>query len=688
MITIVDKAQHLMLFNKMMAWLEADIPFAYTKINHGFWENLVKIEQKLNGLKADNYKIAWRLDRETYQDMMECGFLDEILTMFQQLNQRPKNLLTAFSYDSSPGSNRTTCDPTVGKSACERIFSLTLPSGYRNDGTGLEFKMAAISGDIKHFFDYIANKPSLLIGGKEVALLSKFIGAADMKQMRISSGRAKLVRQKILAKTQALLEKEPWRKIILIQAGSLSFWLTVKLQRLFPAITLLDIGMPLDLGNFTLVDNRKEGWDSIFREDIMKTVETIHPGWMDKKAAYPGKSSEQRQRIRDTFRYGCHPDAIQLTNANNIAPPQLFKPKRAYAGEKLAFIENKIADYSRIQALMQLSERQNSYVNGGPISSLLEKFIHQLLELDDDRAVVVCSSCTMGLKVLAGLEAIKRGRPLRWLGSAFTFFSSYIATFSDINLVDCDERGILSEKILASTPIDSYDGIVFTNVFGYHHDWSWLERFCRKNNKALVIDNALGLLDRPDKKSRTSNEAISCHQTKPWGAGEGGFIIVKKDEVTTARQFLNFGKGLTSWSWRYADNGKISDLACAAIYERLERIPSWEIHYHWQKKRCLALINNHNIPLTVLGETRNSPPAYVSLLAEQPIDASMLDNPHFTLLKYYRPPQPDDYQTTVSASFTNADRLYQHIVNVPCHPDMVHIDNDTITNVLLTLANK
>ncbi len=670
----------------MMAWLKADTPFAYTKINHYFWEMLVKIERQLNGLKADNHKIAWRLDRQIYHDMMECGFLDEMLAMFQQLNQRPKNLLTAFSYHSSPGSSRTTCDPTVGKSACERIFSLVLPKGYRNNGTGLEFKMAAITGDIKDFFDYVAGKPSLLIGGKEVRLLPEFIGARDMKHMQISSGRAKLSRQKILTKTRALLEKEPWRKIVLIQAGSVSFWLTVKLQRIFPAITICDMGLPLDLGNFTLLNTRKNGWEVVFREEIMKTVETIHPGWMEKEVAYPGTNRAQQQRIRDTFRYGCHPDAIELTNANNIVPPQPFKPKRAYSGGKLAFIENKIADYSRIQALMQLSEQKNSYVNGGPISSLLEKFIHQLLDLDDNRAVVVCSSCTMGLKILAGLEAIKRGKPLRWLGSAFTFFSSYIATFSDINLVDCDQHGVLSEKILAGIPIDSYDGIVFTNVFGYHHDWRWLERFCRKHNKALVIDNALGLLDRPDKGNNPSNEAISCHQTKPWGAGEGGFIIVKKDEVATVRQLLNFGRGLPSWSWRYADNGKISDLACAAIYERMERIPSWGIHYQWQKKRCLALINSQNIALTALGETQNSPPAYVSLLAKQPIAASALDNPHFTLLKYYRPPHLDNQ--TAATAFPNANRLYQHIVNVPCHPDMVHIDNDTITNVLRALADK
>ena len=63
-----------------------------------------------------------------------------------------------------------------------------------------------------------------------------------------------------------------------------------------------------------------------------------------------------------------------------------------------------------------------------------------------------------------------------------------------------------------------------------------------RKQKSLIIDNATGLLDRPqiNQEVNLPMEAISAHHTKPWGV-DGGFVICNKDEAKIISSLINFG---------------------------------------------------------------------------------------------------------------------------------------------------
>ena len=122
---------------------------------------------------------------------------------------------------------------------------------------------------------------------------------------------------------------------------------------------------------------------------------------------------------------------------------------------------------------------------------------------------------------------------------------------------------------LKALPLDNYDGVVLTNLFAQCSDWDDVALYCRQSGKALVVDNATGLLDRPKSALNESApmETVSpAHHTKPWGVGEGGFIICNPDEEEALlRKMINFGVRLPHEAAFAATNAKLSDYSAAAI---------------------------------------------------------------------------------------------------------------------------
>jgi dTDP-4-amino-4,6-dideoxygalactose transaminase len=233
-------------------------------------------------------------------------------------------------------------------------------------------------------------------------------------------------------------------------------------------------------------------------------------------------------------------------------------------------------------------------------------------------------------------------------------------------VLDCDTQGGFDLDALRALPLESYDGVIYTNVFAQYSRWDAVAEFCAHHDKRLVVDNATGLLDRPCTAVNPGSpiEIISAHHTKPWGVGEGGFIICDAADEPMLRKLANFAAPLPDHAAFAASNYKISDLAAAAIIDRLERMPTWSPLYAEQANRMQTLMEKVGIGIMpFIGSTiPSSPRAHTPFLCPVPVDAANIHGP-VTLRKYYRP-------LPSSAPTPNADDLFARIFSLSNAPEM------------------
>lgn len=348
---------------------------------------------------------------------------------------------------------------------------------------------------------------------------------------------------------------------------------------------------------------------------------------------------------------------------------------------KVAYVESKRPNRRRVASFLQWSADANRWANGGPVSRRLESAIAKLIALHPERSVVVCSSGTMALNALAGLHAIKRGGPLRWAVSGYTFFSSFIGPFTGSIAVDCDERGMLDLHALAALPRDAYDGVCVTNLFGLYPDSGPYETFCRDRQKVLIIDNAQGLYHVDRSRADCPDEIISLHHTKAWGFGEGGCVIVSREDEATIRALLDFGVSLPDPARRFACNGKMADVAAAYILDRLEAIPDWLPRYERQWYRIKAALRDAHPDLKpFLPDAAGfTGVGHIPFVASHPVGVHDLANDHFVMRKYYAPP--------AEPGLSAARELFARIINVPCHSGMRTVPVRNLRQVLRSVLD-
>jgi dTDP-4-amino-4,6-dideoxygalactose transaminase len=335
------------------------------------------------------------------------------------------------------------------------------------------------------------------------------------------------------------------------------------------------------------------------------------------------------------------------------------------------FIESKPIDQQRVDELLSLTRTENRWSNFGPVSRLLEDYVQEQFIKDDSKVVVACSSGTMALYALVGLQNFIHCKKLRWVTSSYAFNCLNCNILSDIIIVDCSADGMLDIKELKSINLDCYDGIIVTNVFGFKNDLSVYEQYCAKNNKIMLVDNATGIdIDRRFK----SNEIISMHHTKAWGFGEGGCVVIEREYRELMRSLINNGinskyKNANTW----ISNAKMSDIAAAYILQRLEKIKQIKRVYKTQYKRVSSV--GEKFGFIPLGKPFHTP-CNVPLIFSKPI--KKIENNLIPLQKYYKP-----LSNTIQAS-----RLYENIVNFPCHAGMQLVTDDHLKTVFELITNE
>ncbi len=618
-------------------------PLKFAKLNHGFWETLVAYEELTTAFPSlTPAEYDAKLNRRFFA---ETGFVEELLGLLSSWPSVDPYCRLAASLDDYPGGSRNSPRPRVGPHVLSARMSKALRP-HTGGEDGLLWKRAAIDGSLQQVFDASRQRGILAVGPSHLARLETLC-SGPFENLAIHESEARRDRQQILGSIVARLESDAGRNpVVLLQCGSLSVWLARKLHDVLPNGTVLDVGRALDV--IAPEKLMRQPWGMAWSKQIAEAWAPRIPQW---------------QELAEPL--------VRLRRVRQSTPP---KP---VAGT-VEFVGRKFASEAAVNEILEPSRQQNWWANDGPVCRELEAFIASDLNLPPNRRVVATSSATSAIHALAGLNALRRGRPLRWVGAAYSFPSNCIGPLSGALSIDSDESGTMSVDRLRALPESSYDGVLVTQLFGRSDITAHLD-LARRLGKAIIVDAATAYDSKYRERAGWPDEAISFHHTKPWGVGEGGCAIVDAADEDTVRSLIRFGIHLPTDSAPYAMNAKLSDISAAHILAHLLARPIWRGRHIIQSWRISQAARKAGATLlgSVPGET-SATPAHVPILFRQPVAPSHFQGLPFVGRKYYRP----------LADLQRATDIYSRVVCVPSHEGMTSVDFDELCEALATIERR
>lgn len=634
-----------------MKWLAEQIesrsPFTYTKINHGLWERWIDVRDLEAAGEVDPV-----VDRPIFR--FDPDFRAELEGQLAALPTAEEGFYFGVSHEAFPGHDRILGGLDVPR-IIEEITSL-LPDGYvAFDGTSL--KAATLTGEIDALWEAIRETKVVVVGPPSVASVGAVLGFERVEHEVIDRTEAHVQRSDLLARLLARSWSQP--TTLLVQAGPLSVWLAANLHGRTGTSFFVDIGTTLDLWDS---EGRTGAWERVFAEEL--------------RLANGVDSMPPRQRAAQA--------ALEEISPTGPLPVVTGRPGDSVPAfsTPVAWVEDKPLDFSFLDGALRQSREQNHWSNFGPASALLESTIADVLGLPDDRRVVTTSSGTAALHALANLHEFDAGRPLRWVISAFGFPASAEGPLAESIVVDVDDRAMVDIDELRALDPSVWDGLVLTNVFGLVDDISEYVELCSEFDKILICDSAAAF-DAGNRRADDGplQEIISFHHTKPWGMGEGGCAIVPVGQELRFRSLINFGLMTDDAFGGLATNAKMSELAAAAILQRLRDLPYVKGRYSGQYRRLRKLGSELGFrplaSLPIADPNRVTPPC-LALVAPHPVSMAELKNDVVVLRKYYRP---------LGENAPNARKLFRRMVNLPCHPALESIETEALREVLANLLD-
>ena len=344
----------------------------------------------------------------------------------------------------------------------------------------------------------------------------------------------------------------------------------------------------------------------------------------------------------------------------------------------ISWVPKKSINKQYVNELLSLSEESNQYTNGGPVVSLLEKKLYEILKIEESKSIVCVSNGTVALWAAVAAIELYENRDLQFCTQSFTFPASAQGYLDNVIIVDIDKDGGLD---LSKVDLLKCDGIIVTNVFGNVVDIKKYEDWASSNSKFLIFDNAATSYTFYRSKNSCNYghaSTISFHHTKPIGFGEGGAIIIDSKYERSLRNIINFGIDNTSptGKWhRKGGNYKMSDIQAAYILQYICRFDelftkSCSLYSYFLEK----IKGVEEIQLFPNFSDNNPLVSCLSIIIKNSnvIIKSLLDNGIYCR-KYYNPLEAskvavDIYNTIVCVSFTidmttsDIDRIVEIII--------------------------
>ena len=352
--------------------------------------------------------------------------------------------------------------------------------------------------------------------------------------------------------------------------------------------------------------------------------------------------------------------------------PRNAAPSSVSPVSRIKFVEAKTPDMAAVSRLLEACAAVNQWSNFGPLYDRLARDYAAHMELPADLTLTPCANAGIGLEMLARAQAADAGKDkLRWVGSAFSFKNLGRGYFADMQLLDCDKQGLLNLMALQALPQDSYDGIVVTNPFGLCTNFAAYIRFAQQSGKKLLIDNAAGVGPQiPD----WPWQVFSLHHTKPYGMGEGGLVLSPVEATNFLRLLINYDR-VPQKPGYWLNNGKISDISCAFLLDRLHRVDDWANAYLEQRERVVALFAGFGLK-PLLPITQAPPTNSLPVLMGGPLDpVEVLNTPKIDITRQYQPLAP----------FPNVQAIYRQIINFPTHLGLAGVCDTVIAEEIAFL---
>ena len=326
------------------------------------------------------------------------------------------------------------------------------------------------------------------------------------------------------------------------------------------------------------------------------------------------------------------------------------------------FLDKKSISYKEIEDILSVSDRLSHYTNDGPVKRMLESFLHSLLSLGEDKRVLCCSSGTAALHSIMYLCTAKYGTQ-KWVTPAFTFPSCVVGRGFDVDILDISPK---TYTLSLDADLSKYDGIVLTNLFGSYIDLDRWTKFCKDNDKALILDNAaspLSLCDGINICNFGDYSFGSLHHTKYLGFGEGGFVVCPEEDYDTINSMTNFGFHGSREYNPLSSNFKMSDVSAAFI---LSHIINYDVAAHVENQNKLAQVISEMDRVKLLNYKEGTVYNTLPVVFDRPISENCFTQ--MVTHKYYLPLQ----------SLGNSVDLYNRIINFPLYANLTECDIETI----------
>ncbi|MCB4456738.1 DegT/DnrJ/EryC1/StrS family aminotransferase [Leisingera sp. McT4-56] len=661
-------------FERVVSKITAGTPFLYCTLPPVFWTELAKNQlppatpSRLSGADCKEKSV---LQTVPLAGFSERDFARDILDWFQRTDAIDDSQIIVPNRAPCLGLKEAAATSWEAARVCEAFVAPRYIQQLASLGfSGHEMTVAMITGKMRKILDALRRRTVITVTETGHAAFVNAITCENHISILVDAPEtnhsADLVKDRLLEAVFRCEQTDRLPPVVLSSAGgALATWLGVQVWNSGADVQYIDLGEALHPFQSK---TQSADWIVLFQQELSKGLARIL-----------GPDHDATRSLRSTTGIR-QPDFVSLAAAHGVPLPVSVDEIPAPMPERpVPFIENKIYDHSRIDDYLSVSVKRNHHANGGPVSAVLEEMVAAAISLPENREVVAVSNGTSALQLAAATHGMHKPQ-MRWVSSAFNFFSCGIGHLANTQIIDCDVNGRFDLDALKALPEASYDGVIYTNVFAQQTDWDAVADFCRDNGKAFVVDNATGLLDRPSSALRSDApiEAISAHHTKPWGVGEGGFVICNKEQAHLIRKLANFGASLSAEATPWAANAKLSDLAAAAILDRLERCEYWSRFYKYQERRMHFIAEASNRGITEFGDPTPvlSPRAHTPFLAPHPVDVL---HPNatgpVTIAKYYKPMRTNK---SSAVSTPNADDLFARVFCLSNAPEMRTVSNGEI----------
>lgn len=361
------------------------------------------------------------------------------------------------------------------------------------------------------------------------------------------------------------------------------------------------------------------------------------------------------------------------------------------------WLPRKPIDFQKIEKLLEQSISRNHFANNGPAVQQLETYVRKLLGISNSKALISVSNATAGLHAV-----IDAWKTYNVATQVFTFPASKQGPLQNATLVDVSSE--LGGLDISKIPRDfSPNVLIVTNVFGHLVKINAYEQEAKKRGAKLLFDNAatgFSIYQGLNACNFGNASVVSFHHTKPLGFGEGGMIIIDKEDEAMVRRIINFGYDVPKGDEVYLPSGnnyKMSDVSAAFILAHLQdhakkqRSHHIEMYEKFQEMLQTEFKNYQSKPCLLPHYGDDTP--FVScfpVLFPCPVNIAQFNKHKLYVRKYYKPLSEDRKRYEVAWDW------YDRIICFPCHEEVnehdlmryVNACKDAITSSLLLLESK